>query len=92
MKDFLRSIGSALFGWRYVTVTDCWGEQKVLRVEWMGGQAFARWLPFDIANVMLLDGGKTTGVSYVTAWKPYEPGAERVWPSYVARTPSPSDD
>lgn len=90
--DLFRSIGSALFGWRYVTVIDCWGGRKVKRIEWIGDQAFARWCDYDIANVMLFDDGRTGGVSYVTAWKPYEPGAPRVWPSYALRTPAPSDD
>jgi hypothetical protein len=82
MKDFFRSVGTALFGWRYVVLTNSWGERKIKRVEFMGGMAFARWLDFDIENVFLLDGGETDGVSYVRSWQPYEPGAERVWPAF----------
>lgn len=79
--DLFRKLTTELFGWRWVMLIDHDGARRVRRVEFMGGRPFARRHPYDIANAMLLDGGAVAGVSYVTGWEPYEPGAEPVWPS-----------
>lgn len=80
MRDHFRWLCSRLFGWRYVTLIDFDSAVNVRRVEFMGSKPFARRVAFDIGNVVLLDGRKVTGVSYVTSWEPYEPLGEKRWP------------
>lgn len=87
MSDLIRRF-FVFFGARYVTLIDHDGGRNVRRVEFRGGEPFARRFDFDIANVWLLGGGKVSGVIYVDGWEPYEPGAKRVLPTYQPR-PSP---
>jgi hypothetical protein len=84
IAEIIRYIGARVFGVRYVELIDYNGARHVRRVEFQGGKAFSRRYGFDIANVLLLDNGKTAGVSYVHGWEPHEPMSKPVWPKWEA--------
>ena len=83
LPDLMRSALSATLGWRWVVLVDYDGDRNIRRVKFRGGRPYASRLGFSIRDVWLLDNGKLDNGEWVEAWEPYDPGAEKLWPTYA---------